>query len=152
MKRIIFLALYMLMLVTGKAQLSASNTIKGTVTDSISKLPLEYATITLYTKDSKKPLTGSITDKAGNFTIKEVKNGIYTIVFEFIGYKPFSLLLNKTNAVVDLKNISLSLQKNTLQAVTVVGQTKLVENKIDKLVFNAEKDLTSQSGVATDVL
>jgi outer membrane receptor for ferrienterochelin and colicin len=39
-----------------------------------------------------------------------------------------------------------------LQNVTVTVQKKLVENKIDKLVYNAERDITSQTGVATDVL
>jgi outer membrane receptor protein involved in Fe transport len=39
-----------------------------------------------------------------------------------------------------------------LQAVTVTGDQRLVENRIDKMVFNAEKDLTSQGGVATDIL
>src|SRR3982751_2073763 len=39
-----------------------------------------------------------------------------------------------------------------LQNVIVTGSTKLIDNRIDKLVFNAEKDITSQSGVATDLL
>ena len=39
-----------------------------------------------------------------------------------------------------------------MQGVTVVAQAKLIENRIDKMVFNAEKDLTSQTGVATDIL
>src|SRR5665647_762170 len=124
MKRTILLVLYLVMLVTVKAQPSAGNTITGTVRDSISKLPLEYATITLFTKGSKKPSTGTVTDKTGNFTLKEVKDGVYTIVFEFIGYKPFSIndvLLKTSNAVVDLKNISLSQPKNSLQTVTVVA-------------------------------
>jgi hypothetical protein len=46
----------------------------------------------------------------------------------------------------------LSKKQQTLQNVTVTAQKKLVENKIDKLVYNAEKDITSQTGVATDVL
>ena len=32
------------------------------------------------------------------------------------------------------------------------AQAKLIDNKIDKLVFNAEKDLSSVGGVATDIL
>ena len=40
----------------------------------------------------------------------------------------------------------------TLQTVVVTAQGKTIENKIDRIVFNAEKDLTSQTGVATDVL
>ena len=39
-----------------------------------------------------------------------------------------------------------------LQGVTIVGRGRLIENKIDKMVFNAERHVTSQSGVATDVL
>ena len=39
-----------------------------------------------------------------------------------------------------------------LQSVVVTAPEKLVENKIDKLVYNAEKDITSQTGVATDIL
>ena len=34
----------------------------------------------------------------------------------------------------------------------MIASNGLIENKIDKIVFNAEKDLTSQGGVATDVL
>ena len=129
--------------------------ITGIVTDSSNRHPLEYATITLFLKDSKKPLTGTITEKNGSFVLSDLETGTYKIVFEFIGYSPFSindLLLNKSNPVINLKNISLSQQKNSLQTVTVIAQAKLLENKIDKMVFNAEKDLTSQSGVATDVL
>ena len=155
MKRMIFLSLAILMSVTIKAQQPAGYMITGIVTDSSTRHPLEYATITLFLKDSKKPLTGTITEKNGSFVLSDLETGTYKIVFEFIGYSPFSindLLLSKSNPVINLKNISLSQQKNSLQTVTVIAQAKLLENKIDKMVFNAEKDLTSQSGVATDVL
>jgi len=32
------------------------------------------------------------------------------------------------------------------------GSKNIIENKIDKLVYNAENDITSQGGVAIDVL
>lgn len=155
MKKIILLATYLLMLLTLKAQPLAGNTIKGIVVDSVSKLPLEYATITLFAKGSKKLVLGTVTDKAGKFSLKEIKDGIYTIKFEFIGYQSFTMddvLLNTGNAVMTIKDVYLLQQKNSLQNVTVVTQNKLIENRIDKMVFNAEKDITSQSGVATDVL
>ena len=147
--------MYMVFMVAVKAQPGAGNTLKGTVVDSLSKHPLEYATITLFAKDNKKPVSGTVTDKDGKFSIKEIKDGTYTIEFEFIGYKSFSLkevLFNNRNTVMDVRDISLFQQKNSLQNVTIIAQNKLIENKIDKMVFNAEKDITSQSGVATDVL
>jgi len=51
-----------------------------------------------------------------------------------------------------LGDISLSKKGGALQAVTVTAPKGLVENKIDKMVYNAEKDITSQGGVATDIL
>src|SRR5205085_3537167 len=74
---------------------------------------------------------------------------------EFIGYSPArfnNVSVNEKRGQVDLKNIVLSKKSQTLQSVVVTAPGKLVENKIDKLVFNAEKDLTSQTGVATDIL
>ncbi|CAN5878394.1 outer membrane beta-barrel family protein [soil metagenome] len=129
--------------------------IKGNITDSISGLPLEYATISLFIKNNKKPISGTVTDKSGNFTLKDIPAGLYNMVIECIGYMPFNVnnvLLSKNRPFADINRISLLQQKNTLQNVTVTAQTRLIENRIDKMVFNAEKDLTSQSGVATDVL
>ncbi len=155
MKRTLLLSIFLLLLVFAKSQELTGNSITGTITDSISHLPLEYATITILAKGSNKPVTGSVTDKNGYFNLKEIKDGLYTIIFEFIGYKSVSLKevkLNKSNSLLNVKNISLVQQKGTLKAVTIVAQSKLIENKIDKIIFNAEKDLTSQTGVATDVL
>ncbi len=39
-----------------------------------------------------------------------------------------------------------------IQGVTVTSKTKIIENKIDKIVYNVDKDVTSQGGVATDAL
>ena len=128
--------------------------ITGRVTESVKNAPLEYATITVLNKISGKTITGATTDNAGQFTITELNAGSYKILVEFIGYKPFEIpsLEIKKNAIVDLKVISLTRNQQSMAAVTVTGQAKLIENKIDKMVFNAEKDLTSQGGVATDIL
>ena len=113
-------------------------------------LPLLYSD-----REKQKPFNGATTDNVGNFTVTNVPPGTFTIVVESIGYSPFSIknvIINQKHEVVNLKNIMLSKKQQTLQNVTVTAQKKLVENKIDKLVYNAEKDITSQTGVATDVL
>ncbi|MEO5891905.1 MAG: TonB-dependent receptor [Ferruginibacter sp.] len=132
---------------------TTGNTITGSVTDSLHKTALEYATITLTAKGSKKPLNGTVTDKNGSYMLNEIPDGVYELAFEFIGYTSQTIsevALSKNSTVI--KNLSLLPQKGSLEGVTVVATQKLVENKIDKMVFNAEKDITSQSGVATDVL
>jgi hypothetical protein len=39
-----------------------------------------------------------------------------------------------------------------MEAVVVTAQAKTIDNKIDRLVFNAEKDISSQTGTASDIL
>ena len=129
--------------------------IKGRLFDSTSGKALEYATISIFLKGDKKPVNGTITDNKGSFVVDNVKEGEYKLVAEFIGYKPFDLSgieVSKNNPLIATKDIFLSPKATTLQNVTVAGQGKLIEHKIDKMVFNAERDITSQSGVATDVL
>jgi outer membrane receptor protein involved in Fe transport len=40
----------------------------------------------------------------------------------------------------------------TLQLVTVTSSKSIIENKPDRIIYNVDKDLTSQGGMATDVL
>lgn len=152
-KKIYLCAILLLNLFIANAQLTGTNTITGVVLDSASKTPLEYATITLFLKGKTKPVNGGTTDNTGSFTITEVRDSVFNIVFESIGYNSFTLKDVAVNRkFVNLKTVFLGRNTGVLKGITIVAQGKLIENKIDKMVFNAERDVTSQSGVATDVL
>jgi outer membrane receptor protein involved in Fe transport len=158
MRKWVVIALSMLLSVKILAQQTGAEKGNGKITGRVMELagatPLEYATITVFDKTSGKTLTGTTTDSTGHFTIKELGAGNYRVMVEFIGYKAFEIpmLQVRKNETVDIKTVKLGRDSRNLAAVTVTAQAKLVDNKIDKLVFNAEKDLTSQGGVATDVL
>jgi len=129
--------------------------ITGSVTDSITGKPIEYATITLFKNGSSKPVNGTVTNSTGRYTIVVADSGMYKIVAEFIGYHattPGNIFITKKTGTVVLPAMALLKNSVTMQGVTVSSAKGLVENKIDKLVFNAEKDVTSQGGVATDIL
>lgn len=129
--------------------------IKGRLSDSASHHPLEYATVSLFLNDAKKPVNGAVTDRKGAFEINDITPGKYKLLAEFIGYKPHTLLnitVDKDNPVVNLNDILLASKATTLQGIIISGKPKIIENKIDKLVFNADQDVTSQVGVATDIL
>jgi outer membrane receptor protein involved in Fe transport len=138
-----------------RANEKARGKIIGKVIDSSSDLPLEYATVTLFVTGKSKAFNGTTSDSTGDFTLTNIPHGSFNIVIEFIGYQTFNLnniTVNQKHGIIDLKNVFLKKKQETLQTVTVTAQGKLIDNKIDKLVFNAEKDITSQTGVATDVL
>lgn len=130
-----------------------SGKIRGRVVDSATSRPIEYATITLAATGNVKVITGTTTDSLGNFIIQGIREGVYDISIEFIGFKTRQL-----NGVVIGKKVNISLTvslqagSTDLESVVVRARPKLIDNRIDKMVFNAEADLTSQSGLATDIL
>ena len=127
--------------------------ITGRIVDSLSHQSLQYATITLYKQKEKKPAGGVMTGNKGTFTIDGVAPGVYTLTIELIGYAPHTMpSITVDKKPVNLGDINVGKKATDLQAVTVTAPRGLVENKIDKMVYNVEKDITSLGGVATDVL
>ncbi len=129
--------------------------ITGTIIDSLSGQALEYATIGLIATETNKAIDGSASDDKGTFTLEEVPSGNYKLQIYFIGYKTLfinNITISAEHSTLALENIKLSTIQSTLREVEVTAERSLIENKIDKLVYNVDKDLTSQGGVASDVL
>jgi outer membrane receptor protein involved in Fe transport len=129
--------------------------ISGTVVDSITKKPLDYATVSLFRSGGKAPITGALTDEKGNFKLNNVKAGNYKVTISFIGYPTKTIdpvVTTPAKPDKNMGNVILSSGSRNLKEVTVTGSTPIIENRIDKIVYNAEKDITAAGGVATDVL
>ncbi|MEI8097762.1 MAG: TonB-dependent receptor [Sediminibacterium sp.] len=154
MQRLLIIFLFFSFSNAGFAQkelVSSKLLVSGKIIDAVSKQPIEYASIVLTNDSTHKIIDGGITDKKGNFNLQNAIKGNHTLTIQFIGYTDYS------EKIIVTKNTTLSTillnKKNTkLTEVTVVGTRQLIENKIDKLVYNLEKDLTSQGGVASDAL
>ncbi len=158
MKHFIFILIVIVFFSTLiNAQSKTNTTISGKVFDNSTKQPLEYATVSVINKKSGKTINGSITDAKGKFSIPGIPSGIYKINIAFIGYKSntidsISISTNTNTHPVLLGTIYLSSTMLNLQGVTIAGEKPVVENKIDKIVYNAANDVTSQGGLAVDVL
>ena len=153
--RRIFTAILALFVLAAHSQQSGRGKLTGKVLDSLSGSPFEYASVSLLEQPGSKTVNGGVTDKGGKFTLTGITSGTYTVLVEAIGYTSIRLnevVVDETKGNVELKPFYLVVKPNTLQTVTVTTSGKLVTNKIDKLVYNAERDITSQSGVATDIL
>jgi ferric enterobactin receptor len=137
------------------AQNAAKGKIAGKIKDATTKAAVEYATIAVYQQGSTKPINGTTSDTKGDFIISNLAPGEYQISVEFLGYQKFTaehLVISSTQSTVTLNNIALAPSQRVLKGVTVTAQAATVENHIDKMVYNTGNDLTSQGGVATDVL
>jgi ferric enterobactin receptor len=133
---------------------TTSATLSGTILDSNTRQPIEYATISLFKEGNTKAINGAISNAQGKFKMEISQTGHFNLTVESIGYLPHTLnnIHIDRNAHKTVEKIYLIKKITQLQGVTVIASQNPIENKIDKMVFNAEKDLTSQGGVATDIL
>jgi len=129
--------------------------ITGQIIDSLTNEPVEFATVVLINSEFGKQLDGVITDDKGKFKFTNVALKEYDIEVSFIGYVPRkvkAVKLTKKKPDLSLKNIYLISSSLTLGEVEVTGERSLIENKVDKIVYNADQDVTNAGGDASDVL
>lgn len=128
--------------------------ISGSIVDSTSKDGIQFASIALYNITTGQAVDGTVADEKGKFELNKIASGEYRILISFIGYANKTLdkiTLNKGQEL-DLGTVRLVSNAKTLNEVTVTGQSALIEEKVDRLVYNAEKDISSKGGDASDVL
>jgi ferric enterobactin receptor len=156
MRPFFYIAITLLFLTSlAGAQTRPGAVLSGKVLDKSTNQPMEYATISVVNNQTGKTINGTITDVRGAFTISDIQYGTYKIIIGFIGYENITIndvTLNAGKRIVSLGTQSLQPSMKSLQNVTIIGDKPIVENKIDKIVYNAANDITSQGGAAIDVL
>jgi ferric enterobactin receptor len=128
--------------------------IAGKVIDAVTKQPVDYATVSVFKQGGTSPFNGISTDPKGNFTLDNIAPGDYRLTIDFLGYKKHVIehVIVATGGNVALGSIALESIQNQLAGVTITAKAPVIENRIDKMVYNAANDLTAQSGAAIDVL
>jgi outer membrane receptor protein involved in Fe transport len=131
-----------------------SGRIKGILVDSLTKNPVEFAALALIDEKTNAPIDGTTTDEKGVFNMTKVASGNFKILISFIGYKTKTIKGIKIDkkTELDLGSVVLSPDIVQLNEVQVVGMAQMIEEKVDRLVYNAEKDITSKGGDASDVM
>ena len=107
-------------------------TLKGKIVDEKSKEALSYANVTLMTPDSAF-VKGENSDDKGNFSISEIAPGDYLLSVFFLGYNTNITKLDNLSASVDLGEIVLQQNSQTLGEVVVKGSNTI--NKVDRQVI-----------------
>lgn len=163
MKRLILLFFSVLTFIQAKAQfpipgattrVNVVGKVSATIIDSLTNKPVDYASTSLVRISDNKAVNGAVSDEKGKISIQNVSPGKYKLTIGFIGYTTKVLNVTTTPEKPDLNlgTIRLASTANNLAEVTVTGQKALVETKIDKVVYNAEQDVTIAGGNASDVM
>ncbi|MCB2406976.1 TonB-dependent receptor domain-containing protein [Hymenobacter lucidus] len=124
----------------------------GTVLDAATKKPVEFATVALLPATGTTPIDGTVCDEKGRFVLKSLAAGTYRLQISFIGYTARTETVTITDGPTDLGTLPLASTAQKLGEVTVTGERDVIETKPDRIVYNAEKDITNSGGTAADVL
>lgn len=138
----------------GAQKVTVTGRITAVVLDSATKNPVDYATVSLIRVKDNKAVNGGVTDGKGKVTLQNVAPDQYKLVIGFMGYKGKSVAIKTTLEKPDFNagTIPLSGTQSNLKEVSIVGKTPMIENKIDKVVYNAEQDVSNAGGNAGDVM
>ncbi|MCF2499018.1 TonB-dependent receptor [Dyadobacter chenhuakuii] len=146
-------AFTLLNLLTSIACIQAQ-TISGSVADRQTKQPLAYCSVALFKSPDSTLVTGLLTSENGAFKFENVTSGSYYIQTQYIGYSKATVPVPAFGAqnTIELGQILMDADPRTLQELNVTADHKLLENKVDRQVYRADKFLNSQGGTAIDVL
>lgn len=129
--------------------------VKGFVFDASSNMPLEYATVSVKSKQNNKIFSGTITDQTGFFKLKGIQYGTYQISITFIGFETITIdriVIDPANRHIDLGKITLEPASQEIGEAVVVADRPTMTYKIDKKVINVSQQHTSASGTAVEIL
>lgn len=141
MKKISFLAMLLVLAFGVKAQL-LTQTIRGTIVDADSKLPLIGATVKIV---GSNPVIGATTNASGQFQLDKVNVGSVTLHISYVGYE------SKTIPDIELKAgketvLNISLQEQVLK----MDEAVVVANDIDKGNARNEMTMISSRAISLD--
>lgn len=131
--------------------------LQGTVIDSSTNRPIQYASVSLVSLRTNDIVTGGVTNDDGKFDISRIPAGRYNISIEYIGYirlvkGPVIFNPRENSTFHNLGNIKLVQSALAFQDVVVQGERPLFVQTIDKKIFNVEQNTLSSGGSALDVL
>jgi outer membrane receptor protein involved in Fe transport len=143
---------FLLMLLTGPLSAQTrSGSFSGIVRDSL-QVPIPYATITLYKKGQlANAFKTTYTDTKGAFEMK-TDTGNYVITISHLGFEDISVNFNLTSEKQVVNDLVLFRSARTLQNVTVTTRKPLIEQKDDRIIYNAENDPAAKAESASDIL
>ena len=125
--------------------------VSGKIIEIETNQPLEYATITFFSKVENKMKGGGITDPDGNFSIP-IPQGIYNVTVEYFSFENITKLNVNFNQDTNLGTLKMNSDLQALDAVDIIAEKTTVEIKLDKKIYNVGRDLTVRGGSVSDVL
>ena len=139
----------------GFTQDNNTGSLTGTVVEKSSGNPLESAVVQVLSSADSSIIDGASTDKEGRFLISDVPKGSYMDKVSYIGYSTAitsNIEIGKDKNEINIGTIKLEDKTEVTQEIEVTSESPLMTFEAGKKIYDAKKDLTSQSGNTLDLL
>lgn len=137
-------------------QMPADKAISGLVLDSLTKKPLEFASVAAFRVRDSSLVGGTLSDINGKFTITNLTPGRYFLRINFVGYKTTDIgpimISPQSTGTQDVGALFVPLSSINIGEVVIATDRPFVEFNLDKRVVNIEGNITVMGGTALDVL
>lgn len=108
--------------------------------------PLEFANIALYSSVDSTMITGTVTDKKGEFSLKTKNQSNTFLKISIIGYETQTVPAKRQQTIVMVA------EAFTLGEVVIKGDLPKIRLRNDALVITVQNSVLSKAGTGNDVL
>lgn len=128
-------------------------TVKGKLVDSLTKLPIPDATVSVMNAKDSSLATFTLSNKQGMFEVNGLAAADYHLIISHKSYDPMSksFSISATEKTVDLGNIFPGTGGKSLENVTIIASVP-IQIKEDTVQFNASAFKTKPNATVEDLL
>jgi len=149
MRRFTMGCLCMLLAIHARTQ-----TVTGILKDSLTQAPIVFASVSIRSPGTASALPSTVTDEKGRFALVKLPPGSFEITLSSVGYHSATLpvTIPAGHNPVNLGTLFLSPRVELLKEVVIDSKPVLIEEKLDRTVYNVERDRSLTGGDAIDAL
>ncbi|MEO7960896.1 MAG: carboxypeptidase regulatory-like domain-containing protein, partial [Ginsengibacter sp.] len=129
-----------------------AQSVSGIIMDSVEKVPLSNASISLAPLEPSSGPFSSVADRNGAFSFKGVADGNYTLTISSVGYEIYTILITAGPGNTDVGNILVSKAAKTLTGVIVNGAAPPVRQRQDTVEYAASQYKVNPDANAEDLI
>lgn len=142
------IVIYMLLGQTLLFAQQSTVTVSGVVKDKASQAALPYVNIILKHEADSAFVGGTITGDDGRFTFTSIQPGNYYFQVSYTGYVTVKqkLFVGTLSEFLDVGEIAMDVNQQTLTTVEIVGEPDEVSGKMDKKTFAVDDNISQTGG------
>src|SRR5690606_38824877 len=127
-------------------------TLVGTIKESVSKERIAHTSISLF-DENRKLIAGAMSNTTGEFEIKKLKVGTYSLNIKFIGFAQKDTLIHLLkNGKHNLGDIYIVAGPQEIGEVNVTASKSVQQHQSDRQVYQANQYKTAVGGTALDIV